>query len=1514
MSCTLAMGQADANGFVTIGTGSSNKLLPIFPFTPYTYSQVIYLQSEINEAGEITKLHYYYSGEGDSQNSKDWVIYMGHTPKTEFATVDDWVAIGDLTQVYDGEVILINTEGWIEIPLSTTFTYNNTDNLVVAVDENTPGQGNGSQTFYSTSVTENRGLRQIGYDVNNIDPAAPGSGILVDGFANIKLLIPVDYAFTVNASTSESAIIGTSTQYSVTIDNIGLLSDTFTPTITGDGAWTYALYEADGTTELTGGITIAPGTFAEFIVQLIVPADATMGDTDTQNFTITAAGGSQTTETFSITTTAKVVLTVPYFEGFEDCVNNQPVALWGQASVSGFSSWSANSSNTSNNRAPRTGDFNACLYTNTQRWLLTPSYFELSASKTYKFSVYARQDGINADNVSITLMYGASATVEGMTEVAQVQTNIVGDEYQRIEGIFSPSADGNFYLGVLGKISYDGFSNWLSIDDISVEEIEFSVTSPLGVTVDAGMSHDYHVTIINVGQNSDNFTPSIVDGTWTYGLYELDGTTALTGAKTIASGASYEFIARVDVPITANFNDTDNAHLTVTSASGTQVPTTISITTTAFAALPLPFSEGFENCNDNAPVALWGQASVSGGGSWKANSSSGSNRAPRTGDLNAYLDFNNSRWLFSPSNFELEASKTYRFSVYARQDGEIAANASITLMYGTTATVAGMTGVIKELTGVVNGDYQLIEGTFSPTADGNFYVGILGEIDWDGGNSYYLSIDDISLVETFDNDAALTNISSPADIVEFNAAHDFIVTLKNNGENNLTALDINWSIGNPVVESGVYNWTGMLSRMESEEVTLTNYNFATPGDIAISATIDWAADMVGNNNTIEKSIYVEAQKCGYTIDLVDSYGDGWNGAVIGFKQNGIIVGTFGDAFTTGSIFGPISVDLEEDIETQIVVVNHNYAVAQIGFTVTDPFGYMVFHRATGDWFESDQIFHTFTSSCVAPTPHTVTLTIVDTDGPIADATFTFNGIEHTTGADGIVAIADVIDGTYAYSVTKYGYVSAEGNMIVAGADVTETITLDHVTYSVTFTMVDVSSTPIEGATLTFDEVEHTTNTEGIVVVTGIIAGSYSYTASKAGYTIETGTMYVNGPGITLTITLDPAYNVAITIVDGTTPIEGAIVSFYGIEQTTGSDGIVTFIDIPNGTNNYSVTKTGYNVANGQIVVDGADVEETITLTPTTYMVTLTVLNGNGSPIQDATLTFNGIEYQTPTSGIVNITGIINGTYNYTVTMTGFVDAIGQIIVDGGNLSETITLNPLSYNVTLTVMDGTTPIEGAIVTFDGVEHTTGVDGIVAITDVANGNYDYIVAKTGYAVVSDNINVNGADVSENITLIPLTYYNVTITVVDSELAPIEGATVTFDGVEHTTGADGIVALVDVANGTYNYTVSKTGYVDVVDNMNVNGADVSETISLSLVGVGFDPLNNLEVYPNPFNSEIIIANADWVNRAVITNIVGQRVIDVALSGAATINTSRLSVGIYHVMFTGVNGERVVRKVIKK
>ena len=53
--------------------------------------------------------------------------------------------------------------------------------------------------------------------------------------------------------------------------------------------------------------------------------------------------------------------------------------------------------------------------------------------------------------------------------------------------------------------------------------------------------------------------------------------------------------------------------------------------------------------------------------------------------------------------------------------------------------------------------------------------------------------------------------------------------------------------------------------------------------------------------------------------MTDSFGDGWNGNVFGFRQNSAIAATFGDTFTTGTTSGPLYITVAKNINTQIVL-------------------------------------------------------------------------------------------------------------------------------------------------------------------------------------------------------------------------------------------------------------------------------------------------------------------------------------------------------------------------------------------------------------------------------------------------------------------------------------------------------------------------------------------------------------------------------------------------------------------
>ena len=150
---------------VQIGDGTSTtSYFPFYGLYSYGYSQQIYTQAQINTDGVISRIRFYYSS-GQIVDNKDWTIWMGHTQKTEFISNSDWEAPVNLTQVFDGDVttMLPPTGNWMEITLQNPFPYNNTDNLLIAVHQYTPGWKSmswggftsGSNTglsFYSDSI------------------------------------------------------------------------------------------------------------------------------------------------------------------------------------------------------------------------------------------------------------------------------------------------------------------------------------------------------------------------------------------------------------------------------------------------------------------------------------------------------------------------------------------------------------------------------------------------------------------------------------------------------------------------------------------------------------------------------------------------------------------------------------------------------------------------------------------------------------------------------------------------------------------------------------------------------------------------------------------------------------------------------------------------------------------------------------------------------------------------------------------------------------------------------------------------------------------------------------------------------------------------------------------------------------------------------------------------------------------------------------------------------------------
>lgn len=144
---------------VSIGTGTSESgLVPSYGLFEYSWSGMIYLQSEIATAGEIETISFYVDAGSPSSYSMDnQKIYIGHTTNTQFPSsyvqenFNSNYASSDWTLVYDGTIDW--SPGWEEITLTTKFNYNNTDNLLIKVENRDGGFSYSYPEFDYTSST-----------------------------------------------------------------------------------------------------------------------------------------------------------------------------------------------------------------------------------------------------------------------------------------------------------------------------------------------------------------------------------------------------------------------------------------------------------------------------------------------------------------------------------------------------------------------------------------------------------------------------------------------------------------------------------------------------------------------------------------------------------------------------------------------------------------------------------------------------------------------------------------------------------------------------------------------------------------------------------------------------------------------------------------------------------------------------------------------------------------------------------------------------------------------------------------------------------------------------------------------------------------------------------------------------------------------------------------------------------------------------------------------------------------
>ncbi|MBR3947755.1 MAG: T9SS type A sorting domain-containing protein [Bacteroidales bacterium] len=192
------------SSYVQIGTGSSESSnLPIYPYYNYGYSQQIYMSYELDGSHTIYNISYYCTS--TSAFARHVKIYMGHTSTSVFSTGNDWIPASQLTLVFDGLLEVSNMDNWLLIPLDTPFEYNGTDNLVLAVDDNSGEWYSTNTIFKCSDLNKNRTIYVYSdsedYVIDDIESV---SGEILTARNNVRFGIQVVEKSNIEVSSSDT--------------------------------------------------------------------------------------------------------------------------------------------------------------------------------------------------------------------------------------------------------------------------------------------------------------------------------------------------------------------------------------------------------------------------------------------------------------------------------------------------------------------------------------------------------------------------------------------------------------------------------------------------------------------------------------------------------------------------------------------------------------------------------------------------------------------------------------------------------------------------------------------------------------------------------------------------------------------------------------------------------------------------------------------------------------------------------------------------------------------------------------------------------------------------------------------------------------------------------------------------------------------------------------------------------------------------------------------------------------
>ena len=146
--------QAQTHYTLQVGNGTAtNAYVPDYGYYSYSYAQSLYTAGEVGLDGVIDTIAFHVD---NGSLTRTLNIYMAEVSRTSFSSTSDAVSAADFHLVYTGSVSW--STGWVSIALDSTFTYQDSGSLVIAVIDQSGSWQSGYPYFTGTTMSNTRSL------------------------------------------------------------------------------------------------------------------------------------------------------------------------------------------------------------------------------------------------------------------------------------------------------------------------------------------------------------------------------------------------------------------------------------------------------------------------------------------------------------------------------------------------------------------------------------------------------------------------------------------------------------------------------------------------------------------------------------------------------------------------------------------------------------------------------------------------------------------------------------------------------------------------------------------------------------------------------------------------------------------------------------------------------------------------------------------------------------------------------------------------------------------------------------------------------------------------------------------------------------------------------------------------------------------------------------------------------------------------------------------------------------